>query len=936
MSMSFAGRKLCAAKYCLMLLATVLVAACGGGTVENGAAAIGADATAGNPQKILAADIAAAGAETTWTLCATEGQTCAFAGRRDVRYGSAVVFTTRSLADGTACNNAVFGDPVYGTVKSCWYASDTAPQSEPAAWTVCAVENGVCTVSGTRQVRYGTTSSYITLQITGQTPCTNAVFGDPAYGTVKTCSVAPAAAAAPVAPAFDGPSGTSFPIVLNASGTAHAGDVVSLQGENFGDAPRVFLDSAPSVPLSIVNRFGATWLAVQIPAGARGALVLRIANATGVSAAVKLNAARPLHLDTLRLSPGGAFRVFGRNLMVAGSIATVTVDGLAAPVDASRSDEYMLTATAPARLAANAASVITVDNGNGTGVARLDRVIDVVAAGSGDPFQLGVGWAAAFATLAGTVVDAAHDPRLATRMICDGQRDDTAAVQAAIDLASANGGGIVQVPAGSCRLAGRMTLASRVVVQGAGKDATTIVYESNYPFLGTNLDLAGVRNLTLSNRGTAEEGPLLKDGSRLFLQNVRVKLGTSRQMYLTGNRNFVVAQCDFEQTGSISDQGPYLLNDSAGLVFENNTTSWMNGAPAFWRVHDSFIHANRFTRDGRFQNAGGTVHSLTLDFAHRIAVVGNTFDVANGPIRNTNRNDGETILTEGGGAQRTENLGTVASAGSNTLSDPGNQLQIDPFGTGSIPENYGVAIVGGKGAGQTRRLVAYNAPTMTVDRAWDIVPDATSHYATFVWGLEKSVIKDNVLAQNPRGIWLYHTALREVDVVGNRISEGGGIYLRSYQRLSEKRFMPHYGVLIADNTVVNTTGLWMSYINSVFVNSDARAFGVATIGVEMRGNQVTANRPNVSSQYEEYAGIEGFANMMRVENYDGYERSAVPRLLGTILTGNRCTYCDVAVRVGTGAGGTTILATTLTGGGALSDDWATTSTSERSVGTLAR
>ena len=128
----------------------------------------------------------------------------------------------------------------------------------------------------------------------------------------------------------------------------------------------------------------------------------------------------------------------------------------------------------------------------------------------------------------------------------------------------------------------------------------------------------------------------------------------------------------------------------------------------------------------------------------------------------------------------------------------------------------------------------------------------------------------------------------------------------------------------------------MSYVNSVFVNADARAFGIATLGVEMRANQIVANRPNVSSRQEEYAGTEGFVNLMRVENYDGYESSAVPRLLGSILAGNACTHCDVAVRVGTGAGGTTILGSRPAGSTAALADWATTSTREQSSDTVSR
>ena len=81
----------------------------------------------------------------------------------------------------------------------------------------------------------------------------------------------------------------------------------------------------------------------------------------------------------------------------------------------------------------------------------------------------------------------------------------------------------------------------------------------------------------------------------------------------------------------------------------------------------------------------------------------------------------------------------VASATADTITDPNNTINVNPFGTG-LPENYGVAIVSGTGAGQSRDVISYSNYTMQVDHPWDVIPDSTSHYATFVWGLEKALI----------------------------------------------------------------------------------------------------------------------------------------------------------------------------------------------------
>jgi len=54
-----------------------------------------------------------------WTFCAAEGGVCAFTGVREVRYGANGSFVLKTLTDGSACINEVFGDPIYGTVKQC-------------------------------------------------------------------------------------------------------------------------------------------------------------------------------------------------------------------------------------------------------------------------------------------------------------------------------------------------------------------------------------------------------------------------------------------------------------------------------------------------------------------------------------------------------------------------------------------------------------------------------------------------------------------------------------------------------------------------------------------------------------------------------------------------------------------------------------------------
>jgi len=120
----------------------------------------------------------------TWTACASEGFTCSFSGTREVRYGAGSTFVTKVVTGSTACTNAVFGDPTPGKVKACSYSSETVA----VTWTACASEGGTCSFSGTREVRYGSGTTFVSKVFTSSAICSNGTFGDPTPNVVKACS----------------------------------------------------------------------------------------------------------------------------------------------------------------------------------------------------------------------------------------------------------------------------------------------------------------------------------------------------------------------------------------------------------------------------------------------------------------------------------------------------------------------------------------------------------------------------------------------------------------------------------------------------------------------------------------------------------------------------------------------------------------------------
>lgn len=68
-------------------------------------------------------------------------------------------------------------------------AREDSSDAMAAAWSFCSSEQGMCSFSGTRKVRYGSGGLYKYATYNGKVRCTNSVFGDPVPGKVKTCSV---------------------------------------------------------------------------------------------------------------------------------------------------------------------------------------------------------------------------------------------------------------------------------------------------------------------------------------------------------------------------------------------------------------------------------------------------------------------------------------------------------------------------------------------------------------------------------------------------------------------------------------------------------------------------------------------------------------------------------------------------------------------------
>lgn len=124
-----------------------------------------------------------------------------------MRYGAEGDYVARRTNGRIPCSNAVFGDPVPGVRKSCFYLAAAGDgfeerrrprfqdedegfqQPRRSGWQVCAREGQFCEFNGAATVRYGVPGRYATRRAFNGIECSNEAFGDPAYGVRKRCEV---------------------------------------------------------------------------------------------------------------------------------------------------------------------------------------------------------------------------------------------------------------------------------------------------------------------------------------------------------------------------------------------------------------------------------------------------------------------------------------------------------------------------------------------------------------------------------------------------------------------------------------------------------------------------------------------------------------------------------------------------------------------------
>jgi hypothetical protein len=312
-------------------------------------------------------------------------------------------------------------------------------------------------------------------------------------------------------------------------------------------------------------------------------------------------------------------------------------------------------------------------------------------------------------------------------------RDDTGALQAALDKAGEQGG-IVTLPRGRYTLSGMLTIPPGVTLRGASVDQVALCWPDAAPpealLKGTHG--FGVEHLTIyaSRHRHIIVGDLgnVADAGHVRLHRVRIRADQYRghlsakeiderfraterafggDAIRLGGPNVTITDCDVYGSGRAlylsrvrggrvtgnrfanGRWGWYCLSGSDGLIFENNTITG----------------ADLMSTGGGLNCLDGSTYSQHVWFAR------NRLSLMHGWDR-------EAMTSDAGGGLY---YGPVAKAEGALLG-----LPLAPKVGARDWAGAAAFILGGRGAGQYRRVVRVEGERVALDRGWDVPPDASS------------------------------------------------------------------------------------------------------------------------------------------------------------------------------------------------------------------
>ena len=721
---------------------------------------------------------------------------------------------------------------------------------------------------------------------------------------------------------------TTAPAIFNVTESVAAGQVISVQGDNFGSNPQLWIDritdssDTPNAETQVTNILAKTsqLITAELPVGSQeGLYAVMVKNTdTGVTGAYKfVNQARGLQFLDLadkKIYSGQAFRIAGHNLNFTATATTVQFREKANPanvlnavVSASQTnDPFLLSVTAPTGLVDGVEYEVLVNNGYGGtyGQTVVEKTLTGTTGGV-DHWGLGTSWAPGRLNFYNNVINVADFGAIANDGI-----DDRAAIQAAINFAAASvvggiQGGVVQFGAGTFDVnGGSVNMKSRVVLQGAGRTLTKL--ESNTGlntapmFFGNSLFNLGVVDMAIEATANGTLSTWKVGGEGHFFQRARF-VNNRKEVMVYGASYMILDDVQIVHTAP-SMTAVIDFSSKNNFIIRNSNIQWADGSVQLFDGGEDGtgvqLENNTWSRSTLTDGAGSGYRGLSLGGQSQVAILNNTFNRVQATGNIPQNNDGETMLNED---IDTLGMGQVAAgtAGTTFLTVPTHAAS---------KAGLQVTIVRGKGAGQTRTVLSGTGNTYTLTSAWDVDPDTTSFYSFNSFD-RSYLVKGNTLENVPRGIWLtYASTMEDVDIVDNDLINGQSIYLRGDQR-STNRFNVQKNILVQGNYLKNST----NYVPAQIVVTNGRD----DTSVQLTGNPFynVMVRDNTIELADAALAAGGFAGTDLGTGVagDGYfiggaavPDSTIASVVGVVADHNKSINLPVAYHVNTGSQDTVI------------------------------
>ncbi|NLO74288.1 MAG: hypothetical protein GX100_09315 [candidate division WS1 bacterium] len=580
-----------------------------------------------------------------------------------------------------------------------------------------------------------------------------------------------------VANLLSGPAPTAAsPAIFWASDPVRPGEVVLVQGGNWGEAPFVELswlrDDRPGVPgSSATSRSHKVEAVIPLQANSStvkfllppswydGVYALRVKSGESFSAPVLLNAPDiwwPQGDWGAEASPGGWLRIFGKSLSFSGK-AQVLLRGAGKDLTLTPTvpDAWSLTLNLPANLVPGEYQVWVHNTRGGPDTWRS----------------------------AGSMLIKPHPPLWKPDVFDvrdygaqpNSPFEATVAIQAALDAAGENGGGIVHLPRGRFQINATLCIPRFVLLRGAGADLTQLYWRDRVQPLdtliqGTNSFGCEDFSVFAVNHigGVAADDGSKPEAGNVFLRRLKLHLNRFEQVSAAeagrrllpmggqgthgpnaisgGGENFQCTDCEI-----YSSRSPFAFSGLRhGLIrnnrcFQGDTAHGIGGSQVIFE--DNAV-------------LGGPVARGGYDYVQRDCYF------ARNRIGQMSLADAEIFTTDGGNTQQVN------------LSGSGVRFTLDAdvnwrTWTRSDSRPVYLFITNGTGVGQYRRIISYNGRDLELDQPWAVPPDDTST-VTLCPAFTRYLVIDNEFHDG--AIVQDYTWGMDWIFAGNRLARVGGIH----------------------------------------------------------------------------------------------------------------------------------------------------------------